>query len=206
VKGGRSRPKLADNIFVRAHSLQRPSDGADLPIFITDNPSRDFFFPIGIDEVRRELAHLPKNDWKGITHIWFRRFKKTEYETNEFPLAEFSCGSGVRLITLDPWPRNLEWHHGDKKPSAALRRVFERYGADLTNRNSEWVSRWEESSLKNFYIEHLLFHELGHHVDWYERHWSKANKRTLEEAADQYAFTKTTKRSITYKAESGPHD
>jgi hypothetical protein len=201
VKGGRVRPKLADNIFARAHSLQRPSGDMELPIFITDNPSRDYFFPIGEDEVRRELAHLPSKDWRGITHIWFRRFKKTDYEANELPLAEFSCGSGVRLITLYPWPRSLEWGHGDKKPPAALRRVLERYGAELAIRDGEWISRWEEPALKNFYVEHLLFHEIGHHVDWYSRHWSKANRRTLEEAADQYAFGKTTKRSITYKAE-----
>lgn len=201
VKGGRKRPKLADNIFARAHSLQRPSDTDCLPIYITDNPSRDFFFPVGADEISRELADLPRQDWSEITHIWFRRFKKTEYEANELPLAEFSCGSGVRLITLYPWPRSLEWIHGDKKPSATLTRLLERYGAILSFRNREWVSRWTEPPLKDFYIEYLLFHEIGHHVDLYSRHLSKANHRKLEEAADQYAFSKTTTRSITYKAE-----
>ena len=203
IKGGRLRPKLSDNIFARAHSLQRPSEGEDLPIFITDNPSRDYFFPIGVDEVRRELADLPKNDWRGITHLWFRRFKKTEYESNELPLAEFVCGSGVRLIILYPWPRDLIWRHGKKKPSAALRRTITRYGADLSLKKHDWASIWDETSLKEFYIEFLLFHEIGHHVDYYSRHWSKANCRILEEAADQYAFSKTTKRSVTYKAEQG---
>ncbi len=201
VKGGRMRPKLADNIFARAHSFQRPSQGDSLPIYIIDNPSRDYFFPIGPDEIRRELAHLPRKDWSEITHIWFRRFKKTEYEANELPLAEFSCGSGVRLITLYPWPRSFEWIHGDKMPSATISRILGRYGANISFRSGEWVSRWTEPTLKNFYIEYLLFHEIGHHVDWYSRHWSKANRRKLEEAADQYAFGKTTKRSIIYKAE-----
>ena len=180
VKGGRMRPKLADNIFTRAHSLQRPSGGDELPIFITDNPSRDYFFPIGVDDVRRELAHLPQKDWREITHIWFRRFKKTEYEADELPLAEFSCGRGVRLITLYPWPRSLAWHHGDKKPPAAMYRVIDRYGAELAFRRGEWVSRWEDLGLRNFYIEHLLFHEIGHHVDWYSCDWRKANHRILE--------------------------
>ena len=201
MKGGRMRPKLADNIFARAHSFQRPSQGDSLPIYIIDNPSRDYFFPIGPDEIRRELAHLPRKDWSEITHIWFRRFKKTEYEANELPLAEFSCGSGVRLITLYPWPRSFEWIHGDKMPSATISRILGRYGANISFRSGEWVSRWTEPTLKNFYIEYLLFHEIGHHVDWYSRHWSKANRRKLEEAADQYAFGKTTKRSIIYKAE-----
>ena len=201
VKGGRKRMKLADNIFARAHTIARPSQGEDLPLFITDNPSRDYFFPIGEHEVRRELGHLPNKDWRGITHIWFRRFKKTEYEANELPLAEFCCGSGVRLITIYPWPRDLVWHHGNKKPSAGLQRTIEQYGAILSAAQGEWSSMWDESSLKDFYIEYLLFHEIGHHVDWHERHWSKANRSVLEDAANEYAFGRTTKRSITYGAE-----
>ena len=201
VKGGRKRPKLADNIFSRAHSIIRPSEGEQLPIYINDNASRDFFFPIGQEEIARELSHLPKRDWSGITHIWFRRFKKSEYETKELPLAEFSCGSGVRLITLYPWPENMEWVHGEKKPSKRMQKVLSGYDAELSFRNDVWVSDWSKAKLKDFYIEHLLLHEIGHHVDWYLRHWSKANNRILEEAADQYAFSKTTKRSITYKAE-----
>ena len=209
VKGGRTRPKIPDNIFARAHSLQRPAPGQPLPIFVSDNPSRDFFFPIGQAEVERELAHLPRRDWTTITHIWFRRFKKSEYERSELPLAAFTCGSGVRLITLYPWPADMEWQHGRRKPSAELQRVLERYNAKLSVRDGNWISIWHEAGLKNFYVEHLLYHEIGHHVDHYVRHWSKPNNRALEEAADQYAFSRTTKRSILYKAESpsaGPTD
>ena len=201
VKGGRLRPKLTDNVFHRAHSIQRPSEGEDTPIYITDNPSRDFFFPIGQSEVARELAHLPNRDWSGITHIWFRRFKKTEYEDREIPLAEFSCGSGVRLIILYAWPTNKELVHGGKKPSKSKQKLLADYGAELVYRDKDWISLWHNARLKDFYIEYLLFHEIGHHVDWYLRHWSKANTRILEEAADQYAFSRTTMRSIQYKAE-----
>lgn len=200
LKGGRLRPKLADNIFARAHSLERPSDGEPTPIFIIDNPSRDFFFPVGQEEVLRELLLLPRKDWSGITHIWFRRFKKTEYEANELPLAEFSCGSGVRLITLYPWPCTRQWNHGPKKPSVRLQAVLSSYGAELSHREGSWISQWENESLKNMYVEYLLLHEIGHHVDWYARHWSKANKREAEEAADQYAYSKTTNRSVFYRA------
>lgn len=201
VKGGRKWPKRADNIVWRAHSVGRPGVGAELPIFVNDNASRDFFFPISEEDVRRELANLPDADWEGVTHIWFRRFNKSEYQAGELPMAEFCCGSGVRLITLYPWPRNMEWNHGQKKPSVRLRKILERYHAALSFGDDRWVSRWTEQGLRHFYIEHLLFHEIGHHVDWYNRHWSKANRRILEEAADQYAFSMTTTRSITYKAE-----
>lgn len=42
VKGGRKRPKLADNIFNRQHNLKCPSNSDKTPIFIVDNPSKDF--------------------------------------------------------------------------------------------------------------------------------------------------------------------
>lgn len=96
----------------------------------------------------------------------------------------------------------MQWEHGVKKPSKRLRGVLDRYSAKLTLENSVWVSHWEDALLKNFYMEFLLFHEIGHHVDWYCRHWSKANRAVQEEAAEQYAFSKTTKRSIIYQAES----
>ena len=31
---------------------------------------------------------------------------------------------------------------------------------------------------ENFYIQHLLYHVVGHHVDWYFRHWSRAVQRS----------------------------
>ena len=198
IKGGRQRPRMTDNIFARAHSLRKPSSDEDLPIYVTDNPSRDFYFPIGESEVRKELVKLSDYEWEGVTHIWFRRFKKTEYEANELPLAEFCCGSGVRLITIYPWPIDLKLDHGSKKPSSRWLNVIERYDAKLSFQNDSWVSLWDETRLKDYYVEQLLYHEIGHHLDWYQRHWSKANKKILEEVADQYAYTKTTLRTTTY--------
>lgn len=201
VKGGRTQPKIPDKIFSRAHSLQRPDAGTELPIYLVDNPSRDFFFPIGEAEIRRELTHLPRRDWRGITHVWLRAFRKAEYEAGELPLAEFCVGSGVRLVTLYPWPRSMESAHGPRQPGVRFRRVLEQYGAELTFRAGCWHSQWRLPALRDFYIEYLLLHEIGHHVDWMVRHWSKANRRVCEEAADQYAFLRTTKRSISYQRE-----
>lgn len=83
----------------------------------------------------------------------------------------------------------------------ARRKMLELYGTSLQHRDDRWVSHWSMAGLKNFYLEYLLFHEIGHHVDRHLRHWSKANRRVLEEAANQYAFGKTTKRSILFRAE-----
>ena len=76
VMGGRQRPKLADNIFNRQHSLTAPDKGQEMPIFVVDNPSRDFYFPVTVDEVKETFGRLPKDHTDHLTHVWFQKLKR----------------------------------------------------------------------------------------------------------------------------------
>ena len=196
VYGGRMAPKIPDRIINRAHSLSPPGPHDQTPLFIVDNPSRDYFFPVEPDDIRRELKHLPKDDWSSITHIWLRRFKKADYESGELPLAEFICGSGVRLVVLYPWPDDLRVFISKKRPSDRQLKFYAGYKTELIECKDGWYLEWELAELKDFYIQTLLFHEIGHNVDWYRRHWSKSNLKACEEFANQYAFERTTQRCL----------
>ncbi len=185
--GGRVRRRLADNIFARAHSLQRPTDGQHLPLLLRDNPSRDYFFPVSAEEVAAALERLPVQHREGITHIWLR--KRTHRQSRSgAPLAEFICGSGVRLIVLYAWRADGVLPLGRKKPQPREVSHFLRFGGVLRQARGFWVIAFEPQALRRYYVEHLLCHEVGHHVDWYNRFWSMANARKTEEAADQYAY------------------
>lgn len=188
VYGGRKWPKLADKIFARCHGLQRPSSADTLPILIQDNPSRDFFFPVDGVESLSALAALPAADTDGITHVWLRRLKRSDYETGTMPLAEFICGSGVRLVVLYPWPRDMLLRFGQGRPRSQVLNRYAPWCTDLVQHEGEWALRWERAALRRFYVMHLLFHEVGHHVDHYQRRWSKANRAQVEEYANQYAM------------------
>ena len=190
IYGGRESRKFADNIFARAHSLEKPSPGVELPVLFEDNPSRDFFFPLDGEEVVESLKALPKRDYAGITHIWLRRLKKQDYLDGSQPYATFTCGSGVRLITLYPFPNDLTYSFGSKRPSNATFNEASRFGAEIRQVGKEWRASWTIEGLRRFYA-HILYHEVGHHVDWYRRLWSRANSKELEEAAEQYAFART---------------
>ncbi len=191
IYGGRTSRKFADNIFRRAHSILRPSGQDELPILIEDNPSRDFFFPLDGKEVIATLKALPRRDFAGITHVWLRRLKKQDHLDGFQPYATFSCGSGVRLITLYPFPNDLICRFGQKRPPKSAFNDASRFGAVIEQVGIEWRATWSLDSLRRFYA-HIIYHEVGHHVDWYRRHWSQANAKELEEAAEQYAFAKTT--------------
>jgi hypothetical protein len=177
---------MTDNIFARAHSLQRPSENQALPILIQDNASRDFRFPVSVQELGLALKNLPQYDSTGITHIWLRRTPIRARKLGA-PLAQFICGSGVRVIIIYPWPKDGRMCLGQDKPHPQTIAPFLRFGASVAREGGQWHVQFSEPDLKRFYIEHLFCHEVGHHVDWYNRNWSKANSRQTEDFADQYA-------------------
>lgn len=196
IQGGRMRTKLKDNIFKRQHSLQRPAPDAELPILIEDNPSKGFMFPVSGQEVIEHLRKFPTEDVASITHVWLRRAKPKEFESGELPFAEFICGSGVRVIVLYPWTKDLMLSFGNKKPTGKKLNSYANWTQDLFYKNELWYLRWTLSALKSFYLDNLLAHEIGYHVDRYSRDWSKANRKQVEEVADQYAaqwFANSTK-------------
>lgn len=187
VYGGRTRARVPDGIFRRAHSLKRPGPHDQLPIVIEDNPSRKFFFPLTGDEVVQALEALPNNASAGLTHVWLRRASENQLVRGSLPLAEFVCGSGVRAVILYPWRRDLKICLGRKKPNGKFARGYVKFGAELIRERGWWYAAFSDRDLRRFYVENLLYHEVGHHVDWYERNWSGANQKQVEEAADQYA-------------------
>ncbi|MBB3637135.1 hypothetical protein [Variovorax atrisoli] len=181
IHGGRTRRRFTDNIVARAHSLQRPAPGQALPVLLQDNPSREFFFPVSVEECAAALHALPAGHGDGITHIWLRRRPERMTGLNA-SLAEFIYGSGVRVVVLYPWRVDGRLYVGRKKPKPQHVAPYVRFGASIVNEHGRWYAAFSAAGLKRFYIEHLFCHEVGHHVDRYSR-----RHRQAEEFADQYA-------------------
>ncbi len=198
VYGGRSKPKITDRLFRRLHSISPPTLLDRLPIYIIDNPSRDFFFPLQPNEIEVELERLLVEDRSQITHIWLRRCKKSEYLAGELPFAQFICGSGIRVIILYPWPSDMRLFISKQRPTDRQLQQYASYTTDLIETSAGWFLAWTLPALKDFYVETLLYHEIGHHLDWYRRHWTATNHKDTEEYANQYAFDRTSKRKFTY--------
>lgn len=190
IYGGRGRRKLSDNIFSRCHSLERPSPHDQLPLLIEDNPSRDFYFPYDGQQALAVLKSLPKRDYTGITHVWLRRVRKSDFIDGKYPYANFISGRGVELVTLYAWPTNNTIIHGSRRPSNKVVNEIERAGGVIKKQSREWTSQWTEDAAKRFFID-SIFHEVGHHIDGYRRYFSQANRKEMEEFAEQYAFAKS---------------
>jgi len=200
IKGGRTKPKIVDGIFNRMHDFLPPSEGQELPIKIMDNPSRDFFFPATMDEVMETLRKLPKSHTENLTHIWLRKFKKSDYESHRTVQGSFICGSGVNLIVLYPFPIDLKMKFGKRKPSKKRLKLYAPFTTDLKEDKQGWFLLWTKSSIKNYFLNSLLLHEVGHHLDsYYQRYWSSSYTRKAENFANNYAISWSNSKAEVYE-------
>ena len=187
VMGGRMRPKLADNIFNRKHNLTAPNEGEEKPIFTMDNPSRDFYFPVSVDEVKEILSRLPNEHTAHLTHIWFQKIKKADYLANKTFQACFICGRGVYLIMLHPFPKDHKMRLGKNKPTNRILNYYKDFTKELMEDQNGWFLQWTEEKIKRYYLEKLLLREIGSSIDsFYKRFWSKATEQKKVNWADNY--------------------
>jgi hypothetical protein len=186
--GGRTHTKLADKVFHREHNLTPPTKTQETPIFLVENPSRDFYFPITIEDVQEALAKLPQEHTEHLTHIWLQKIKKMDYLQGKTLQACFICGGGVYLIVFYPFPTDLKMRLGKKKPLSKVLNFYSPYTNDLKQDEMGWYLQWEEAQIKRYYIESLLLHEVGHSIDcFYKRYWSKTQNAKKEKWAENYA-------------------
>jgi hypothetical protein len=198
--GGRKRPKLADNIFNRQHNLTAPNERQETPIFIVDNPSRDFYFPVTVDEVKETLSRLPKDHTDHLTHVWFQKIKKTDYLDSKTFQGSFICGSKVYLIVLHPFPTDNKMRLGKNKPLQKTLNYYKSYTTDLKEDKNGWYLQWTEETIRKYFLESLILHEIGHSLDsFYKRYWSKATTTKSENYADNYVAVWADKLRETYK-------
>jgi hypothetical protein len=195
------RRKMTDNIFERLHSLNPPGPFDARPIVISENPSRDFVFPVSADDVLDRLRELPAEDVAGLTHLWLRRVNTDTFERG-LPLAEFVCGSGVRAIVLYPWRSDLRLRLGTKRPSDALLRRYSKWATDIARIDGCWWLQWEPKPLRAFTLDSLLMLEIGHHIDWYRHRWTDANRTETEDRADSYAVRWTSDQTLRFDRSS----
>lgn len=190
VKGGRTFPKIANRIFNRAHSIEKPAENDELPIFIKDNPSKDFYFPVNETEILERINQLPLEHRENITHIWLKKVDQEDYRNHDSFQGMFICGSGVNLIVLSAFPKDLRMVFGTKKPLKRELNLYSNWSQDLQfdEKKEFWFLQWQEETIRDYYLNSLLLHEIGHFVESaYQRFWSKAKRNKSENFADNFA-------------------
>jgi hypothetical protein len=157
VKDGRAAEKTSrsqhHNIW---HTLSNlPNEEGDI-IFITENPSADYYHPCTEESIRRVLKLLPKQDVKELRAVVFRRSSARDRSYGVEARRRYQC------VLLYPFPKSLELNWGTEGPTRAQRKHHEPWCDRWEKRDGKHIQIWTPQEVRRYYRFHLLLHEIGH--------------------------------------------
>ena len=134
-------------------SDEEVSDGY---LVLIDNPSRDFFHPVSDAEIRATLDRLPNRLTEYLRAVVLPRMSVTDQVRGVEARRRNCC------IVLNPFPKDCRIFWTTDPPSARVIKHYEPWGAGWEEMGTGWFQVWTLERLKNYYLFHLLLHELGH--------------------------------------------
>ena len=69
------------------------------------------------------------------------------------------------MIIIHPFPKKYMHSYFEKPPKPSVLNDYKRAGATITLKGKQCWIRFDEESLRHFYLRDVLLHELGHHTD-----------------------------------------
>ena len=126
--------------------------------YIVDPPPRGYVYPCSIEDIRRILKELPAVFLQNVSTIHLCN----QVKMNPGVDAHIYDGSYIRIY---PVPDKLRWNHGRKKPSPALAQERLEFGAYWRKMDGEWWLCWDKDTLKEYTLNHVFLHEIGHSLD-----------------------------------------
>jgi len=168
--------------------------GSDEPKPIIDvelNSKYGPVMPLSGDDVRETLDSIPTDFTEGLEGV-FSLLGPSKKQSKAESLYRY--GTYWRCcIFLFPYPRKwMSFRAKGLQPH--ILREYERVGAEIINDgNRELLVRFNNESLRDFYLRDVLIHEVGHHVD----RFSLAKKSTKD--AERFANWFATEYGFKYR-------
>ena len=153
------------------------------PRILIEQTRDDFLMPVTPRDLKRMLADVPIEYVHGLKAIFL--LGGSSKQGKVFYSSLYCYGTyWSDCIFLHPYPRNRMRMYINRRPKPSLLQEYRRVGALVTHDDQDgvWI-RFSRESLKKFYLQDVLLHELGHHVD---RDADK-NGRRSEGFADWFA-------------------
>lgn len=139
-----------------------------------------FLHPVSIDEVRTRVAQLPAGFTRQIEVIQFSTMTR---KRQLFPLYGMQWGPNVYL-----YPMEASLVETFRRPPTPQQLVEARmYGGEWSQIGREWRLTWTADTIRDFYLNNVLIHEIGHVNDLRNTN-SAARERYANWFATEYGF------------------
>jgi hypothetical protein len=165
---------------VRTHRHEFP-EGSGAPLVVVAEPHPDFVCPVTEAELKEVLASIPRTFTAGLKAVFVLAGSKKLAKVSR---RLFCYGAySMDCVCLTPHPKAYMQQILRRPPSPSLLRELERAGVDTQESRKGLVITFDLPSLRRFYLQDVLMHEIGHHVDRRPR----ASRRTREGFASWFA-------------------
>ena len=135
--------------------------GVDIRLFERPLPP-GWVYPCSLQDIRMRLAELPPADVDDLWAVglapstWRDSAANARYLWGEKPVICVYSYPGTLCYRQPP--------HLDLKDVRRWLWVEVEYGMQVHRQGSRTVCSWDEQNLRHFILDHVLAHEIGHHV------------------------------------------
>lgn len=153
--GGRSQ----HNTYVPPEDWHEPSDdGVDDYRILVQDPGDGFEHPVTPAEIRARLAELPPEFVAPLEVVQLSRMTSKK---KSFPCYGMQWGTAIYLYPLEEG--FVEYF--SRPPRPAEFNDAKQFGGQWIQQGKEWKLVWSAATLKDYYLNNVLIHELGHLLD-----------------------------------------
>ena len=163
------------NHFYAQDQWYEPTDSDVIQLYRRD-PGAGYFHPVTLEEVADRIEQLPAKYRQNIEVIELARMTR---KRSLFPCYGLQWGPNVYLYPIEE--SLVETYTRPPRPEQMIEAKM--YGGVWTQAGKLWTLSWTEHALRDFYLNNVLIHEIGHVNDTRNR-----NQNTRERYADWFAI------------------
>lgn len=126
---------------------------------VVQPPGRGYQHVVTPDEIRERLAQFPSAMLEPLAVVQLSRMTRKK---RSLPCYGMQWGNALYLYPIE----NSLIEYYSRPPKPAQRNEARMYGGRWVQAGrGEWQLIWTESAIRNFYLNNILIHELGHLLD-----------------------------------------
>lgn len=163
------------NHFYAQDQWYEPTDSDVIQLYRRD-PGAGYFHPVTLEEVADRIEQLPAKYRQNIEVIELARMTR---KRSLFPCYGLQWGPNVYLYPIEE--SLVETYTRPPRPEQMIEAKM--YGGVWTQDGKLWRLSWTEHALRDFYLNNVLIHEIGHVNDTRNR-----NQNARERYADWFAI------------------
>ncbi len=170
--------------FSPPEDWHEPLDEHDGYRFIVQAPGEGYRHAVSPADVRQRLAELPESFLEDLQVVQFSRMTRKK---QSLPCYGMQWGPALYLYPID---ETLVEHFG-QAPPPAIYNESKMYGGRWREvEGGAWTLTWTEAAIRDFYLNNILIHELGHLLD--DRNSGYVDReRYAEWFATEYGYRRT---------------